>query len=242
MADLHLRLGRDVLTIADSARGYLASAGLNVERDAPMALFVEPEIFEEAIRLDVVGAAQCVILNVFNFTPAHLRAANSLEKATQLAQKSCAIAKNFKIQHPLLKVESCSLPLDETSKASLKEHCEQYKFVGNLFEDSIVDGFFITGFDSVFELKCAMTGLRMTSEKPIVYDTSCLAKDLPIEEDFAPASIVKEIIDVAKCPSIDEIISRAENIAASGQQFIYLKNAKPSQTSAIATLMSGVYL
>lgn len=242
MADLHLRLGRDVLTIADSAKNYLMSQGFDPKKDGAPALFVEPEIFEEALRLDASSGAQCVVLNTFSFAPLDLRTSNSLEKAVQLAQKTCSLAKNFKIQHPFIKVEPCGLPLDEQNKTSLNEHCEQYKFIAHLFDDSLIDGFLVSGFENLTELKCALIGLRKATDKTIVFDVSQIEGQFPLVEDFAPASVIKETIDAHKSEHIDAILERAEKIAQSGQQFLYIEGAKASTISAIAAVTSGLYL
>ena len=242
MADLNLRLGRDALTIADNARDYLTTQGLDVKRDGAAALFVEPEIFEEALRLDATCGAQCVVLNTFNFAPLDLRKSNSLSKSEQLAQKTCALAKSFRIQHPMLRVEPCGLPLDRNSKASLNEHCNQYKFIGQLFNNTLIDGFLVTGFSDLTELKCAIIGLRKGSEKVIVFDASNFETDKPYPEDFAPAARIDEVINVENYPSIDHILEKSEGLVAKGQQFLYLKGGSVSQTSAVAAVTNGIYL
>ena len=239
MADLNLRLNRDVLTIAENARQTLINSGLDVDADANLTFAVEPEVIEEAIAEDLRCNTQCVVTNVINFNPSALRKMNALNEAGVLAKKSVAMTQNKQVQHPLVRIFPSGLPLDETSKKSLNEHADEYKFVAKLFEDLPVDGFLLHGFECATELKCALIGIRKASQKTIVYDKAMFENSSIEDADFAPASSKIAVIDYNDIAHIDDLLDTATNYAENGCQFLLVKNANPSKTAAICALTSG---
>lgn len=240
MADLNLRINRDVLTIAANARAELAAGGLDVEKNGPMTLAIEPEVVEDALMNDVRTGAQCVVINVINFAPAALRITNSLDKAEELAKTSVKMLAGQRVQHPIVRVVPCGLPIDEESKQSLNEHADQYKFIGRLFGKLDVDGFLLDDFENATELKCALIGLRMVTDKTLIYFKDNLENTNIIDEDYAPASSKLAIFDYNDCAHIDDLLDRATRAAQSGKQFLLVKNASTSKTAAIAAITTGL--
>ncbi|MDO4842721.1 MAG: hypothetical protein Q3982_08620 [Phoenicibacter congonensis] len=240
MADLFLRLGQDVLTVAENARSALISAGLDIDAEAAVTLNVEPEVVDAEIRNDIATGAQCIVANVFSFCPSALRKMRALHEAENLAKLTMLSVENRHIQHPLIRVLPSDLPLDPTSKTSLNEHCEEYKFVANLFEKFDVDGFLLHGFESETELKCAMIGLRKASNKTIVYDKSQFEGTDIIDEDYEPASSKLAVIDYEKLDHIDHLLDVATEKANSGAQFLLVTNGNPSKTAAVCALTKGL--
>lgn len=239
MADLNLRLGRDVLTIAENARDALVHSGLDVDADANLTYAIEPEVAENAIAEDLRTGAQCVVTNIINFNPSALRQMNALAEAKKLAEKSARMTQNKQVQHPLVRIFPSELPLDPTSKSSLNEHAEEYKFVAKLFENLPVDGFLLHGFEDATELKCALVGIRKATIKTIVYDKAMFENSGIEDVDFAPASSKIAVIDFDNVAHIDELLDVATNFAKSGTQFLLVKNASPSKTAAVCALTSG---
>ena len=239
MADLHLRLGLDVLTIAENARNILIHSGLDVDSDANLTLAIEPEVVENAIAEDLRTGAQCVVTNVINFNPSALRKMKALDEAETLAKKSVAMTKNKQVQHPLIRIFPSELPLDPTSKQSLNEHAEEYKFTAKLFDELPVDGFLLHGFESATELKCALIGMRKVSNKTIIYDKAMFENSEIEDADYPPASCKISVIDYDQVSHIDELLDVATNFAENGTQFILVKNASPSKTAAVCALTSG---
>lgn len=240
MADLNLRLNRDVLTIAASARETLAHAGLDLSKSGTITLAIEPEVVEDAILEDVRSGAQCVVANVINFAPASLRQTNSLKDAEALAKISVNMLAGQRIQHPLIRVSPCGLPIDSSLALSLKEHCEQYKFVAELFDSLAIDGFLLDEFENEAELACALQGIRQGSQKTIVYFKDNIENAQLSDDDFAPASSKLAIFDYNECAHIDDLLDRATLATQSGIQFLLVKNAGASKSAAIAALTSGL--
>lgn len=240
MADLFLRLDQDVLTVAENARSALISAGLDIDAEGAVTLNIEPEVVEAEIRNDIATGAQCVVANVFSFCPSALRKMRALNEAENLAKLTMKAFENAHVQHPLIRVFPSELPLDPTSKASLNEHCEEYKYVSNLFENFDVDGFLLHGFENETELKCAMIGLRKASNKTIVYDKSQFEGTDIIDEDYEPASSKVAVIDYAGLDHIDHLLDIATEKANTGAQFLLVTNGNPSKTAAVCALTKGL--
>ena len=245
MADLNLRLGRDVLTIANGARERLIKggggvSGLDLDKFGAATLAVEPEVIESEIVCDFNTGAQCVVLNVFDFAPASFRKMDALVKAQEFAKLTVNMAKGLKIQHPLIQIFESDLPFDESSKSSLNEHCEQYKFVAKLFEEEPIDGFLCVGFSDAARLKCALTGIRKVSDKTIIFDQSSFDGEI-MEADFAPASSKFCSFDYAQAKNIDWLLDEAIKKAEEGVQFLNVVNASPSKTAAVFAVTNGIY-
>lgn len=242
MADLDLRIDRDVLTIAAGAREDLERGGLDLDVAGPMTLAIEPEVIEAAVLCDVQTGAQCVVINPINFAPACLRQTSSLDKAEELAKACLDIVKNQRLQHPLVRVFPCGLPLDETSTQSQKEHYEQYKFIAKLFAGREIDGYLFDSFTNATDLKCALLAIRENSAKTLVYTTQNLdieaAKEIKTL-DLSPASGKLLVIDYGKCAHIDDLLDQATSAAANGTQFLMVSGANYSKTAAIAAITQG---
>lgn len=169
MADLALRFGRDMLTIASPLAAWLNQAGIESPRDQALTLLVEPETIEEGYRLQMAAGPQCLSTAIAAFTPARLRALGlSEDDGVSLAGASVAAMNAFKPQHGLVALAPCGLPLDPSSKASLVENRDQYARAAALFENHIFDGFLLEGFSSLDDLKCALMGVRKASDALIL--------------------------------------------------------------------------
>ena len=248
MADLDLRLGRDVLVIANGARERLLGLvensghveGIDLDLCGAATLAIEPEVIAHEILQDVSCGAQCVVLNVFDFSPASLRRMDCLSKADDLAKKTTDLVAGTKLQHPLIQVFPSQLPLDESSKTSLNEHCEQYKFVAKLFENLPVDGFLCVGFESEAELKCALTGIRKASLKTIVYEKQAKWEENVEDLDFAPASSSYFSFDYSAIGSLDSLLDESLMKAKEGIQFLNVRGASASKTAAVFAVTNGI--
>ena len=168
MADLALRFCKDMLVVSSPVEEALRRAGIESVRDQALALLVEPETIEEAYRMEAVAGPQCVVTPVAAFTPARLVAIGAEGKGEVLAEAALSVMAEFKPQHVLVEIAPCGLPLDPESKASLVENRDQYARAAKLFEGRTFDGFFLNGFTTVADLKCALMGLRKVSDAPIL--------------------------------------------------------------------------
>lgn len=180
MADIQLRFNKDVLVLSEPVMAGLKRQGLNVQRDGELTLLLEPEVFEEAYRLDALTGVQCMVTPTAAITPARLARCGMEKRASELAQTALRVVRSQNPQHLLVEIGPCGLPLDAASKASLNENCDQYKRAAKLFEDGRnaapgadvesagFDAFFLNGFKRVADLKCALIGIRKVSDAPII--------------------------------------------------------------------------
>ena len=165
MADLALRFGKDMLVVSSPIQEALRRAGIESARDQALALLVEPETIEEAYRMETVAGPQCMVTPVADFTPARLVAEG---KGEALAEAALVVMAEFKPQHTLVEIAPCGLPLDPDSKASLVENRDQYARAAQLFDGRAFDAFFLNGFTTADDLKCALMGLRKVTDAPII--------------------------------------------------------------------------
>ena len=167
MADLALRVFKDMLVVSSPVAAALARQGVTDPRDQALAVVLEPETVEDIYRLEAVAGPQVLVTPVADFTPARLAALGMEGKGTELARASLAAVRAFKPQHLLVEIGPCGLPLDPSSKGSLVENRDQYARAAELFEAEEFDAFFLNGFTTIDDLKCALMGLRKVSDAPL---------------------------------------------------------------------------
>lgn len=167
MADVDLRFHKDMLVLSAPVLASLARLGLDVERDAELTLLLEADVFEDAYRLESLAGAQCLVAPTASLTPARLARVRMEDRAEALAEGALAVVRGFKPQHVLVEIGPCGLPLDGSSKSSLKESRDQYTRAARLFAERDFDAFFLNGFRTVADLKCALMGLRKVSSRPV---------------------------------------------------------------------------
>ena len=179
MADLALRFGKDMLVVSSPIQEALRRAGIESARDQALALLVEPETIEEAYRMETVAGPQCMVTPVADFTPARLVAVGAEGKGEALAEAALAVMAEFKPQHTLVEIAPCGLPLDPDSKASLVENRDQYARAAQLFDGRAFDAFFLNGFTTADDLKCALMGLRKVTDAPIIASVDVQGDGVP---------------------------------------------------------------
>ena len=150
MADLALRFGKDMLVVSSPIQEALRRAGIESVCDQALALLVEPETIEEAYRMETVAGPQCMVTPVADFTPARLVAVGAEGKGEALAEAALAVMAEFKPQHTLV------------------ENRDQYARAAQFFDGRTFDAFFLNGFTTADDLKCALMGLRKVTDAPII--------------------------------------------------------------------------
>lgn len=167
MADIALRFFKDMLVVSSPVQEALRRQGVTDGRDQALAVLLEPETIEDIYRLETVAGPQVLVTPVADFAPARLTAIGMEGKGAELARAAVAIPRSFRPQHLLVEIAPCGLPLDPASKASLVENRDQYARAAALFDGEEFDGFFLNGFTTVDDLKCALMGLRKASDAPV---------------------------------------------------------------------------
>lgn len=168
MPDIELRFGHDMLVLSSPIDATLARQGIDATRDRQYLNLMEPDAIVDAFRLELMAGAQCLVTTTEDITRARLAHVRMEGDASQLAKAAIAIATDVKPQHVLVEIGPCGLPLDASSKASLNENRQQYADAARAFEGSEFDAFFLNGFASIADLKCALMGVAQVSGKPVI--------------------------------------------------------------------------
>uniref|UniRef100_UPI0015563A75 homocysteine S-methyltransferase family protein n=1 Tax=Adlercreutzia sp. ZJ473 TaxID=2722822 RepID=UPI0015563A75 len=167
MPDIKLRLNKDMLVLSTPVLSTLARLGIDVERDVEFTLLLEPDTLEDAYKLESIAGAQCLVAATASVTPARLARAGMEDRAAEVVSAALGAVRAQVPQHVLAEIGPCGLPLDASSKASLRENRDQYARAGRLFAQEEFDAFFLNGFATCDDLKCALMGLRKVSDAPV---------------------------------------------------------------------------
>ena len=168
MPDIELRLGHDMLVLSAPIDATLARQGIDAALDRQYLNLMEPDAVSDALRLEVLAGAQCLVTTTEDITRARLAHVRMEGDASRLAQAALRAATEAKPQHLLAEIGPCGLPLDASSRASLNENRAQYADAARAFEGGQFDAFFLNGFTSIDDLKCALMGVAQVSGKPIM--------------------------------------------------------------------------
>lgn len=167
MPDIDLRFHKDMLVMSSPVASALARLGVDVERDLELTMLLEPDTIEDAYKLESIAGAQCLVAGTSRITPARLAHSGMGERAPELVRAALDAARALMPQHLIVEIGPCGLPLDGSSKSSLNENRDQYARAGRLFAEEAFDAFFLNGFASATDLKCALMGLRKVSDAPV---------------------------------------------------------------------------
>jgi len=167
MPDIQLRFNKDMLVLSAPVDVTLSRQGINVARDRQYLNLMEPDVMVDALRLESVAGAQCLVTPTEDITNARLAHARMEGDAKALAHAAVQIVSELKPQHILAEIGPCGLPLDPASQASLNENRKQYADAARAFEGENVDAFFLNGFTNLDDLRCACMGVAQASGAPL---------------------------------------------------------------------------
>lgn len=167
MPDIALRFYKDMLVLSAPLATVLAHQGINMERDLEYLTLIEPEAMTDALRLESIAGAQCLVAGTEGITPARLTHGGMEKRLADLAQAACDIVHELKPHHVLAEIGPCGLPLDASSAASLNENRSQYARAARAFEGALLDAFLLGSFANLTDLKCALMGVRQVSDAPV---------------------------------------------------------------------------
>lgn len=167
MPDISLRFNRDMLVVSSPVENVLAPQGVDMQRDLLYLALMEPEGLVDALRLDLLAGAQCLVVPTASLTPARLAQISAADQGARVARALFDLARELKPQHILAEVGPCGLPLDASSKASLNEHRAQYARAARDLEPLGIDAVFLNGFSRITELKCALMGFAQVMDTPL---------------------------------------------------------------------------
>ena len=168
-------IGRDkLLSVAASLEKlseHPLSEAIVAEAEKESLTFLSVDKFEQipgqGIRGEVEGQL-CLAGNRRMMEANHIEGSALLAQGEALAEAALAVMAEFKPQHTLVEIAPCGLPLDPDSKASLVENRDQYARAAQFFDGRTFDAFFLNGFTTADDLKCALMGLRKVTDAPII--------------------------------------------------------------------------
>lgn len=196
MPDIQLRFQRDMLVLSAPIDAMLAQQGINAALDRQYLNLMEPDAIRDALKLEVLAGAQCIVATTEDITQARLAHLRMDSDASRLANAALEIANEVQPQHILAEIGPCGLPLDASSKSSLNENRQQYAGAARACADGTFDAFFLNGFSDITDLKCALMGVAQVNDKPIFASVTvgsapiADAPEEPVDTD-EPSDVIK---------------------------------------------------
>ena len=86
MPDIALRFHKDMLVLSSPVAVVLARQGFDVEHDLEFANLVEPEAVRDALRLNKMAGAQCLVANTEGIAPARLAHRGMEDRAAEIVR------------------------------------------------------------------------------------------------------------------------------------------------------------
>ncbi|MBO4365509.1 MAG: methionine synthase [Eggerthellaceae bacterium] len=167
MPDIQLRFHHDMLVLSGPVHASLEKQGIEVAGQLELLDLTEPESVEEALRLEHLAGAQCLLAPAADITQARLAHQRLDEHADQIAQTALGMAKRFRPQHVIAEINATGLPIDPTSRPSLTANRDQYSDAVRAFGEDGVDAFFLNGMEGVDDVRCGCMGVRKASSLPL---------------------------------------------------------------------------
>lgn len=216
MPDISLRFHKDMLVLSAPLSAVLARQGVDTTRDLEYLNLVEPEAVHDALRLESLAGAQCLVTNTEGITPARLVHQGAEDNLDVLACAALRTARELKPQHLLVEIGPCGLPLDGSSAASLNENRDQYARAARAFAEGEFDAFLLSGFTRITDLKCALMGVGQVSDRPV----------------FASVEVGLDGLLIDGRTSLEEAVALMEEFGASVVGFA--TGAPPKQAATLA--------
>ncbi len=166
MPDIALRFNKDMLVLSAPLHAQLERQGIDVD-DTEFVTFFESDAVHDALRLELLAGASCLVTNTADATPARLAHFSLEGRAPEFVAAALEAVQGLAPQHVLGEIGPCGLPLDAASKASLNENRSQYARAVRSFADEELDAFFLNGFKTCDDLKCALMGVRQATDLPL---------------------------------------------------------------------------
>lgn len=224
MPDIQLRFHKDMLVLSASIDAALSRQGIDAARDRQYLNLMEPDAITDALRMEQMAGAQCLVTATEDITQARLAHVRMEGDARTLAHAAVQAVAELKPQHILAEIGPCGLPLDASSKSSLNENRNQYADAARLFQDEPIDALFLNGFTRIDDLKCALMGVRQVCDLPVF--ASVALGDTPLD----PVSAAGR----AQTPD-DAVLADLEKLMLGGYEL-----AEPERATGIPAARAGL--
>ena len=249
MADIELRFHKDMLVLSAPLAFALANQGVDMETEAEYMSLVEPETMRDALRLESMAGAQCLVAET-DICEARLAHKRMEDRARELAQAAISHARANALRSIMLcAVSPCGLPLDATSAMSMKQCAAQYEgaaralvgggkeAMGSLAESEGAgfDAIFLNGLRSAADVQCGIEGVRRAYTGPVFASVDVNEKG---EFDGKPLAEAIEmlakadVIGIRSAAAPEEIAEVVREIAAATPKPILVQVSVRQATAA----------
>lgn len=167
MPDISLRLHKDMLAMSSPITPTLVQAGFDMAFGEALMCALEPEAVHEALNLQRVAGAPCMVTPTNGITAARLAHHRAADKQVEIAQAAKQAVLEFKPQHAIAEIGPTGLPIDPSSKTSLKANRDQYAAAARAIGAQDLDAFFLNGMAGIDDVRCALMGVRMVCDIPV---------------------------------------------------------------------------
>lgn len=215
MADIQLRLHKDMLVLTAPVDFALERQGIDMTEDAEYISLMEPETVRDALRYEVMAGAQCLVTNTEGICPARLAHKRVEDRIEEFAQAALEHAAECKPQHTVCEIGACGLPLDPSSEASMEQSMSQYARAAAAFGEEGFDAMLLNGMRTVADIQCAVAGVRRVYDGPVMASINIDADGLydggGIEEAVAAMAQADVIGFASEAPQdvLCEVVRRA---------------------------------
>lgn len=196
MPDIALRFHKDVLVLSAPPDATLARYQADPALDRELFCLLGPETLTEILKLEQMAGAPCLVTGTEGITHARLAHQRLEEQSGEIAQAALSIANGLKPQHVIAQIGPTLLPIDPDSRTSLKQSRDQYAQAARDFGDAGFDAFLLDGMVSVTDLKCALMGVRMVSDKPVMATVPVAADGTIVGRKDTFADAVAAMVDL----------------------------------------------
>jgi 5-methyltetrahydrofolate--homocysteine methyltransferase len=168
MPDIQMRFHTDMLVLSSPIDAALVAQGVDVETQRELLSVIEPETIDEALRLQSIAGAPCLVTPTNGITRARL-AHNRLEDRDEvIAHAALDMVRDLAPQHIIAEIGPTRLPIDPTSKTSLVANRDQYAGAVTAFGTDGIDAFFLNGMADIDDMRCALMGVRKMCDVPVI--------------------------------------------------------------------------
>lgn len=227
MADIELRFHKDVLVLSAPPDATMERYQANPDLDREFFNLLEPETLSDILRFEQMAGAQCLLTCTEGITRARLAHQRLEEQSGEIAQAALSLVAELVPQHIIAEIGPTHLPIDPESRASLKQSRNQYAQAARDFlqgpdgSEGVFDAYLLDGMASITDLKCALMGVRMVSDKPVMATVPVDATGhiLGREETLAQAVEVMEdlqadVVGITTQAPLDQAVALVKQIAA----------------------------
>ena len=187
MPDIHLRFHHDMLVLSAPINGSLARQGFKDPEEIELLCLTESESVKEALRLEHLAGAQCLVAPSPGVTQARLAYSRLEDHAAEVAASALEMVRWFHPQHVIAPIDATKLPLDPASKDSLMANRDQYSEAVRAYGDDGIDAFLLDGLAGADDVRCALMGVRRVTDLPVFASVdvdgegNLISADVPVE-------------------------------------------------------------